>query len=111
MLSAVIYSDIFIELCIKPSVLQQAANNDAVKRATEQTLVPLLRFLESQLGNAPWFVSNAMSMANVAIVTQLLALEMAGVVLPFSAYPKLTLLLERARQRASFQLILLGGGE
>ena len=65
-------------------------------------------FLESLLGSSSWFVGNAMSMANVAIVTQLLVLEMADVVLSFSTYPKLTFLLERARQRRSFQSILLG---
>ena len=63
---------------VKPNVLKQQPDEDIVDMAVKKSLPALLEFLNNEVENKQWFVGNSFSAADIAISTQLLALEMSG---------------------------------
>ena len=99
------YQKIFIEAFIKPNVLNQVSNTDLVDHAISTELPPLLDFLDSSLKEKEWFAGEDFSMADIAITTQLLALETCGFYLSQTQHPNLSDLMIRAYSRHSFDFL------
>lgn len=62
---------------IFPTLQGQAYDKDAVKQDIKE-LRPRLAYLESQLGDREWFVGDALSIADLSIITQLISLHHVG---------------------------------
>ncbi|MEE3003197.1 MAG: glutathione S-transferase family protein [Pseudomonadota bacterium] len=97
---------IFYEAYGKPKAFGINANSDLLKKAIEEQLPPLLCYLENNLSNKSFFVGSQLSAADIAITTQLLALELANYNIDNSKYPKLDNFLNKMKTRASIKKLL-----
>lgn len=77
-LSEIAYKQIFLERIVKPLVLSIPADEEIVKTAMNHALPPILDYLNREISANKWLAGNNFSMADVAVATQLQALEMAG---------------------------------
>ena len=69
-------------------------------------LPPLLNYLESELGNAAFFLGEQFSLADIAVCTQLINMAHAGELIDEYRWPGLSSLLSRVTARASVSSIL-----
>ena len=106
-LSGVNTSKIFVEKVVKPNVLKQQPDEDMVDMAVTKSLPTLLEFLNNEVENKQWFVGNSFSAADIAISTQLLALEMSGYTLSESEFPHLYKFYNGAKARKSFEKFIV----
>lgn len=104
-LTEVAYKKIFLERVVKPSILKIPADTKLVDNAITNELPPLLDYLEKALINNVWLAGDEYSMADVALVVQLLALQMAEFNLDTSRWPNLAKHLQKSLKRPSFSLI------
>jgi len=101
-LTAVAYAKIFVERIVKAKVLKMPADEQLVEQAINDELPPLLDYLESASTETDWLAGQSFSMADVAIATQLLALQMAGFELQETQWPNLSAYFSRVIARPSF---------
>ena len=104
-LTGVVYQKIFMEKVIKPKILNQASDDKIFEQAISNELPILLRFLDSSLLGNAWFAGKYFSMADVAVATQLLALETSGIALSQAQYPNLSGLMAKVLSRDSFNFL------
>lgn len=78
-LTAVVYKKIFFQKVIKPALLNQPADLTIVEKAISTELPPLLTYLDRELQRNEWLADQRFSIADIAVVVQLVALKKAGV--------------------------------
>lgn len=105
-LTAVTYRGIFFAKTVTAAVLKAEPDEAAVNKAINEDLPPLLDYLETSLGDGPWFAGSEFSMADASIATQFVAIGMAGVTIDRSKYPKLADFFERFKAHPSVQPVL-----
>ena len=96
---------VFRNRVLKP-IMNQACDEAAVQSALHDKLPTHFDYLETVLGNADYFVANALSMADLAFACQLINLEHGGEQLDSQRWPKLAALLQRIKMRTSVTDIL-----
>lgn len=77
-----------------------------MQAALEQHLPPLLNYLEAELGDAPFFLGEQFSLADIAVCTQLINMAHAGELIDEYRWPRLSSLLSRVSARASVSALL-----
>ena len=102
-LAGVIHAKIFMERFVKPQVLKQATDEETVQAALKNELPPLLDYLESQLQDKQWLVGNSFSIADIAIATHFVSLQLIGEKLNDQRWPKLAAYITRVLERPSFK--------
>jgi len=89
----------------RPVVLARVMGNEAdletARRTLREKLPPLFDYLEGELGD-DFFVGGALSIADVAVATQLVNLQHAGGRVDGERWPKLAAHAERVHSRPSF---------
>jgi len=98
---------IFRNRILKPSV-GHPCNEESVQAALNEKLPPHLDYLERQLGQQDYFVGDRLTMADIAIASQLLNMEHGGERLDPARWPALAAHYERMKTRESFASILPG---
>lgn len=98
---------VFRNRVLKPS-LGQPCDEAAVQRALTERLPAHFDYLERTLGDADYFVGNRLTLADLAVASQLQNMQHGGEQLDALRWPKLTALYARIQQRASMQAILPG---
>ncbi|WP_285259498.1 glutathione S-transferase family protein [Halopseudomonas bauzanensis] len=78
----------------------------AVKTALGSDLPPLLNYLEAQLGEKRYFLGDQLSMADIAVCSQLINLAHAGELIDEETWPALSSLLSRVTSRTSVSSLL-----
>lgn len=104
-LTNVIHTKIFMERVVKPQVLKQETNEETVQKALKDELPPLLDYLESQLQDRQWLAGNNFSIADIAIATHFVSLNLAGEKLNEQRWPKLAAYIKRVLERPSFKQV------
>ncbi len=99
---------IFRNRLIKPALLAQPCDENAVKNALEKVLPPLLDYMEDQLDGKQFFVGNCLSVADLAVFSQLVNMLHANERPDAGRWPNLTGLFERIMARESVQSLLPG---
>lgn len=102
-LTSVIHTKIFVERFVKPQVRNEKANEELVQKALTEELPPLLDYLESQLQNKQWLAGNNFSIADIAVVTHFISLDLAGEKFNEQRWPKLAAYIKRVLERPSFK--------
>jgi glutathione S-transferase len=105
-LTEVAYKKIFLELVVKPKVLNIEPNLTLVEQAKNNELPPMLDYLENSVKQFDWIAGNEFSMADIAIAVQLLALQIAGFALSNARWPQLNFYLAKITDRPSFQKVI-----
>lgn len=94
---------IFDNSVIKPLVLNQESNRDEVEKAVTEELPNVLDYLESELADKRYFVAGILSVADLAISSQLLCLRLAEISLDISRWPRLGSYLSRLCAKDIYQ--------
>ncbi|MFV0456911.1 MAG: glutathione S-transferase family protein [Pseudomonas sp.] len=96
---------IFRNRILKPSA-GHSCNEESVQAALNEKLPPHLDYLEQQLGQQDYFIGDRLTMADIAIASQLLNMEHGGERLDSARWPALAAHYERIKTRESFASIL-----
>ncbi|MCJ0972475.1 glutathione S-transferase family protein [Pseudomonas sp. PS1] len=93
---------VFRNRILKPSS-GHPCNEDAVQAALTEKLPPHFDYLEAQLGDRPYFLGDQLSLADLAVASQLLNMEHGGEHLDATRWPSLAAHHDRVRSLASTQ--------
>jgi glutathione S-transferase len=82
-------------------------DEDAAAKAEEETLPPILAYLEEQLSDGrEWLVGEAMTLADIAVASPFRNLEYGKAKIDWDAYPMLKAFVDRMLARESFRPML-----
>lgn len=98
---------VFRNRILKPSTGDRC-NEESVQAALNEKLPRHFDYLEQQLGRQECFVNDRLSMADIAIASQLINLEHGGESLDAGRWPGLTAHYQRMKARESFASVLPG---
>ena len=105
-LSDVIYKKIFTEIVVKPSLFKQYPNNFNIDKIITEELLPELNFLDNSLKNNKWLLGDTFTIADIAVISQLLCLKMSDINLSTLGYPSLLNYQNRLLERKYIKNIL-----
>ncbi len=98
---------IFRNRTLKPS-MGQPCDEDAVQAALNEKLPAHFDYLEKTLGEAHYFVGDQLTLADLAIASQLVNMQHGNEQLDAQRWPNLAALYARVRARPSLQAVLPG---
>lgn len=104
-LSSISHHKIFAEAVVKPKIFGTAPNQEILEKATSQELPPCLDYLEKEVGKHEWLAGDDFSMADAAIVAQLIGLDIAGFDLAKTRWANLVAYKEKVMGRESLKRI------
>ena len=84
------------------------ADTESAKDGFEKLAAVLLPYLESQLGDADWFTGDMFSIADIAVTSQLMNLDLVGFGMPEDRFPKLRAHYARCIARPSIAACIEG---
>jgi glutathione S-transferase len=87
-------------------MLGQSCNEEAVQKALSEKLPPLFNYLEETLGDQEYFVGNQLTLADLAIASQLINLQHGGEQLDAQRWPRLSAHFSRIKARPSTSALL-----
>lgn len=94
---------IFRNNFLKPVILDQEPDRDELKKAITEELPKVLDFLELELAEKRYFVAGILSMADLAVSSQLLSLRICNISLDLARWPRLGSYLSRLCARDIYQ--------
>ncbi len=98
---------VFRNRILKPSA-GHPCNEESVQAALNQKLPPHFDYLERQLGQQPYFVGDQLSMADIALTSQLINMEHGGELIDAGRWPALAAHFARVKALASVESLLPG---
>lgn len=98
---------VFRNRILKPSSGNRC-NEESVQAALNEKLPRHFDYLEQQLGGREFFVGDRLSMADIAVASQLINLEHGGETLDADRWPVLAAHYQRMKARESFASVLPG---
>lgn len=101
-LSDVTYKKIFMESVIIPFLFKQEGNKEIVEYAILNELPPMLDYIDRVVTENLWCAGDHFSMADVAMVVQLLALKKSGFEISENKWPAIKNYFEKVLNRPSF---------
>ncbi|MEH6564477.1 MAG: glutathione S-transferase family protein [Halopseudomonas sp.] len=96
---------VFFQRVVAPNYGEQT-DQALIDAALQQHLPPLLDYLESELGNGPYFLGQQFSMADIAVSCQLINMAHGGELIDEYRWPGLSSLLSRVTSRSSVSGLL-----
>ncbi len=105
-LSDITYKKIFTESVIKPFLFKQEGNKEIIEYAILKELPPMLDYINRVVTENLWIAGDHFSMADVAIVVQLLALKKSGFEISENRWPAIQNYLKKVLDRPSFHDIV-----
>ena len=97
---------VFFQRIVGPMFMGQKTDEAAIKTALEQTLPPLLEWLDEQIKGKEFFVGNRLSVADIAIASPFVNFMHAGEKIDAAKYPNLAAFLDRMHARPSFKSVI-----
>jgi len=97
---------VFFNRIVGPMFMGQPTDEAAIRTALEQTLPPLLAWLDEQIKGKEFFVGNKLSVADIAIASPFVNFMHAGEKVDAVKYPNLAAFLERMHNRPSFKSLI-----
>lgn len=93
---------IFWNRVVMPRMMGQAGDEAAAAKAETEGLPPLFAYLESQIPASNFLVGDRLTLADIAVVAQIVNLMHAGYEIDAATYPKLAAYVATILARASF---------
>ncbi len=93
---------VFFQRIVAPMIGQQT-DETAIAAALENTIPPLLAWLDEQIVGKEFFVGDRMSIADIAIASPFVNFMHGGGTVDAAKYPNLTAFLERMHNRPTFK--------
>lgn len=88
------------------ATMGQPCDEEKVQQALQDKLPNHFDYLETTLGDAPHFLGEQLSMADLAVASQLVSMEHGGETLDGARWPKLTAHYQRLKAGAAMQQLL-----
>ena len=95
----------FVERVLKPNMMKQATNEDAVTKALEKDLPPLFDYLEGEIAG-PYLVGETFSIADISVATGFYNFHLAQARIDAGRWPKLAAYIDATLGRPSFKAAL-----
>ena len=102
----VIGSGIFGPLVIQPMLRGVAPDHARAKKAIDEELPPLFDYLEGELAGKDFLVGKALSVADLAVASMFVNLQLADVQVDAARWPKLAAYVARIHGRPSFKTLI-----
>ncbi len=93
----------FMRTLITPVAMGQPPDLEAARKAYHQQLPPLFTYLDGEIGDKEFLIGDNFSIADIAIVCQLIGLIITRVPFPSKTYPNLARYFENHLDRPSFR--------
>ena len=106
---AVAGGKVFFPLVVGPMVAKAPADataRAAAAKVVAEELPTFWAYLETQLGDKPFFVNNTLSLADIAVASVHVNLQHAGVQVDAARFPRLAAFIKRMFARPSFKALL-----
>jgi glutathione S-transferase len=101
---------IFVPLVIQPLLSggqgPSAEAEEVARKAWSEGVLPLLTYLETELGDRETFVGDGLTLADISVASHLVNLRYAGFVADRGRYPRLRAFLDRMWARPSFKPLI-----
>jgi len=94
---------IFFNTVIKPKLMGEPGDQDAIDTSINELLPDAVTYLESELGGNSFFIGNQISIADISIASILRQIYVAKAEAELDKYPKLKAWLDQIYARPSFQ--------
>ena len=91
---------------VGPRVFKQQPDEAAIQKVIDTELPPLLAYLEGEIGDRDYLVDGRLSIADIAVATQLVNLQHAGVRPDATRTPNLARWLGSILARPSFKAVI-----
>lgn len=85
---------LFIEVFVQPQVNKIAANQQKIDAVLDKAVPEVFGYLESELGKSRFLAGDALSMGDVAVVSNLITFQYIGFKLDAARYPRLAALFQ-----------------
>jgi len=105
-LAPVVGAKIFFPRIVGPRVFKQQPDEAAIQKVIETDLPPLFAYLEAEIGDRDYLVDGRLSIADIAVATQLVNLQHAGVRPDATRTPNLSRWLGSILARPSFKAVI-----
>jgi glutathione S-transferase len=96
---------LFHETFVNPNILKQPVDSARVGSLLNEVLPPMFSYLDS-IAHGAYFVDNALSMADIAVASNLLNYRYLGFELDSMRYPRLAAMFERVLRQPAVQQAL-----
>jgi glutathione S-transferase len=101
-LAQTIGSGLFFERIVK-KMMRKPVDETVCTRTLTEKLPPLFDYLEKELGNREYFVSDAFGIADITVATMLVNFDHAGEAMDAARWPSLAAFMTRIHGRPSFK--------
>jgi glutathione S-transferase len=101
-------SKVFVNRVILPVFMNAPGNDAEINEALTTTLPPMLAYLESVAPASGYLVGESFSIADIAVVSELVNLSLANAAVDPATYPRLHAYCERMIARPSFAKLVAG---
>ncbi|SDN16860.1 glutathione S-transferase [Methylobacterium phyllostachyos] len=95
----------FVERVLKPNMMKQPTNEDAVSKALDKDLPPLFDYLEGEI-SGPYLTGDAFSIADISVATGFYNFQLAEARIDAGRWPKLAAYVADTLARPSFKIAL-----
>ena len=90
-------------------LMGKEADRETAEDSLKNKMPPRFAYLDKELAGKDYLVGGAMSIADIAVASQLANFQLAGGSLDVERYPNLTSMVERVHGRPSFQQLITAG--
>lgn len=101
---------IFVPLVVQPlfsgGQAPSAEAEEVARKAWNEGVLPLLTYLENELGDRETFVGDGVTLADISVASHLVNLRLAGFLPERGRYPRLRAFLDRMWARPSFKPLI-----
>lgn len=101
-LAGVLHNKIFVESVVKPKVLNIQPDQSVIEKAQKEEIPPLFDYIAGQLNGNDYLVNNQFTVADIAIVTHFIGLQMSGIEIDNQRWPTLVNYINKVLARDSF---------
>ncbi len=98
--------DIFFERWVKPILMKQKPDEDKVQAAFKEDVPRIFSYLSTQLGKQPFLVGSSMTLADIAVFTQVRNAMMAGLEVDSQKWPEVASYLKLIQEQESVATVL-----
>ncbi len=97
---------VFQERFVKPNFFQEEPDEERVRQALEEDIPPIFDYLEAQIGDKPYLVGGAFSIADIAATSPFVNFAMAGGEVDAARWPKLGEYISRIQSRPAYKSVI-----
>jgi glutathione S-transferase len=115
-LSPILGAKIFGQRVIGPRFFNRPCDEEAIRKTIDGEVPPLFDYLENEISNQEWLVSDRFTIADIGVAAQFVNFQLAGCSVDAKRWPQLAAYVDRVHGRPTFKSVIekekamFGGG-